>query len=314
MISKNGNGVINMTNFIEQLETKAKKKQITVYETDDFSIFKLNPYNREIKEQKVNKFMSQGVKDVVFLVNKQGEILDGQHRIEACKRLKQSVTFQIIDDAEADYIHEINTVGSAWVFTDFLEHFAKRGFKQYIFLQNFFKKYPCKLLSKKVIALLLRGVRVTSADSKNVSVCNTSSVSIFKQGKYIVKINPLWVINTISFLNEAEEQLAFYQIRKQTTQLFIKNLVNFCIVLQAWAYDMNIKNVIESFKRNFYVELTNNGLTKRIKKEDFNFIKVYEDIYNKQKTLRFNYEEYSKTYTKKNLNNEYMSSFSMKTE
>ena len=86
------------------------------------------------------------------------------------------------------------------------------------------------------------------------------------------------------------------------------------MVLQAWAYDMNIKNVIESFKRNFYVELTNNGLTKRIKKEDFNFIKVYEDIYNKQKTLRFNYEEYSKTYTKKNLNNEYMSSFSMKTE
>ena len=42
--------VMHRTNFIEQLETKAKKKQITVYETDDFSIFKLNPYNREIKE------------------------------------------------------------------------------------------------------------------------------------------------------------------------------------------------------------------------------------------------------------------------
>ena len=310
MISKNGNGVINMTNFIEQLETKAKKKQITVYETDDFSIFKLNPYNREIKEYKVNKFMNQGVKNVVFPVNKQGEILDGQHRIEACKRLKQSVTFQIIDDADADYIHEINTVGSAWVFTDFLEHFAKRGFKQYIFLQNFVKKHPSKFLSKRVIALFcLRGLKILSDQG-----CNHTSENVFRQGKYIVKVNPLWVINTISFLNEADEQLAFYQIRKQTTSLFIKDLANFCMVLQAWAYDMKIKNVIESFKRNFYVELTNNGLTKRIKKEDFNFIKVYEDIYNKQKTLRFNYEEYSKTYTKKNLNNEYMSSFSMKTE
>ena len=254
-----------MTNFIEQLETKAKKKQITVYETDDFSIFKLNPYNREIKEYKVNKFMNQGVKNVVFPVNKQGEILDGQHRIEACKRLKQSVTFQIIDDADADYIHEINTVGSAWVFTDFLEHFAKRGFKQYIFLQNFIKKYPSKFLSKRVIALFcLRGLKILSDQG-----CNHTSENVFRQGKYIVKVNPLWVINTISFLNEADEQLAFYQIRKQTTSLFIKDLANFCMVLQAWAYDMKIKNVIESFKRNFYVELTNNGLTKRIKKEDF---------------------------------------------
>ena len=303
-----------MTDFIEQLKTKAKKKQITVYETDDFSIFKLNPYNREIKEQKVKRFMSQGVKNVVFPVNKQGEILDGQHRIEACKRLKQSVTFQIIDDAEADYIHEINTVGSAWVFTDFLEHFAKRGFKQYIFLQNFIKKYPSKLMSKRVVASLLRGLRVSSADSKHVNVCNLPSESAFRQGKFVIKINPLWVINTISFLNEADEQLAFYQIRKQTTTRYIQELINFCMVLQAWAYDMNIKNVIESFKRNFFVELTNNGLTKRIKKEDFNFIKVYEDIYNKQKTRRFNFEEYSKIYTKKNSNNEYMSSFSMETE
>lgn len=315
MISKNGNGVINMTNFIEQLETKAKKKQITVYETDDFSIFKLNPYNREIKENKVKNFMSQGVKDVVFLVNKQGEILDGQHRIEACKRLKQSVTFQIIDDAEADYIHEINTVGSAWVFTDFLEHFAQRGFKQYIFLQNFIKKYSNKIVTKKEIIKLLRGVSVKGCSRGHETTQHSDSIETqFRQGRFFVKINPLWVINTISFLNEADEQLAFYQIRKQTTRQFIQDLLNFCVVLQAWGYDMKIKEAIESFKRNFFLELTNNGLNKRIKKEDFNFIKVYEDIYNKQKTHRFNFEEYSKIYKKKNLNNEYMSSFSMKTE
>lgn len=304
-----------MTDFIEQLETKAKKKQITVYETDDFSIFKLNPYNRNITETKVKNFMSQGVKDVIFPVNKQGEILDGQHRIEACKRLKQSVTFQIIDDADADYIHEINAVGNAWNHINFLEHFAKRGFKQYIFLQNFIQKYPSKIVSKKEIIKLLRGLSVKSGSRGNETAVRSDSLEAqFRQGRFFVKINPLWVINTISFLNEAEEQLAFYQIRKQTTRQFIQELLNFCMVLQAWAYDMNIKNVIESFKRNLFVELTNNGLTKRIKKEDFNFIKVYEDIYNKQKTLRFNYEEYSKTYKKKNLNNEYMSSFSMETE
>ena len=313
MISKNGNGVINMTNFIEQLETKAKKKQITVYETDDFSIFKLNPYNREIKEQKVKRFMSQGVKDVVFLVNKQGEILDGQHRIEACKRLKQPVTFQIIDDAEADYIHEINTIGSAWVFADFLEHFAKRGFKQYVFLQNFIKKYPSKLMNKKLITILLGGLRATTT-GKKIDVNSSCADIKFRQGKYVIKINPLWVINTISFLNEADEQLAFYQIRKQTTHHFMQELVNFCVVLQAWGYDTKTKDTIESFKRNFFIELGNNGLNKRIKKENFNFAKVYEDIYNKQKIHRFNFKEYVKTYTKKNLNNEYMSSFSMKTE
>ena len=58
--------------------------------------------------------MQQDIKDVIYPISATGVILDGQHRIKACEKLGKSIKFQIVDNAGADYIHDINTVGSVW--------------------------------------------------------------------------------------------------------------------------------------------------------------------------------------------------------
>ncbi len=283
-------------NFIDVVKEKATAKQITVYETSDFSIFNLNPCNRKINEKKVKDFMSQDIKDVIYPISSTGEILDGQHRIRACEKLGKSVKFQIIDNADADYIHDINTVGSVWNNADFMYHYEKRGIKDYCRLLKFVE-HTCKLRFSKTITnsislyiVLLSGNLNTNSSFRIIDSLKNQYIN----GKFTIKVYPKWIENSLELFKELNNHIGFVSVKRQVSEKFVTSFYNFSVVLQAWAYQFNRTDIFSDFKKNLLLNIAN--LPKMVLNCNGDFISVFNDIRNKNKKCKFEYKDFEEIY------------------
>ena len=292
-------------NFIDLVKEKATAKQITVYETSDFSIFSFGDTNRQINEKKVNDFMQQDIKDVIYPISATGVILDGQHRIKACERLGKSIKFQIVDNAGADYIHDINTVGSVWGNVDFMTHYARRGIKDYVDLQSFSDVCWKITLDKTFKHLVTKCVVLLYGNINCDKDCRLEGKpkEDFINGKFKINTYPVWIKQTMELYKELNDYIGFVSIRKQTSGRFVTDFYNFSIVLQAWAYQFNYKDVFTDFKKNLLLGIAN--LPKMVLKCNGDFISVFSDIRNKNRKIRFEYQEFKNTYIQNCTNGKY---------
>ena len=259
--------------FIDEVFKKATKYEfITVFETSDFSIFNLNPCNRKINEKKVKDFMSQDIKDVIYPVSSTGEILDGQHRIEACKRLGKSVKFQIIDNADADYIHDINRL------LKFVEHTCKLRFAKTV------------TNSISLYIVLLSGNLNTNSSFRIIDSLKNQYIN----GKFTIKVYPKWIENSLELFKELNNHIGFVSVKRQVSEKFVTSFYNFSVVIQAWAYQFNRTDIFSDFKKNLLLNIAN--LPKMVLKCNGDFISVFNDIRNKNKKSRFEYKDFEKIY------------------
>jgi len=91
-----------------------------IHTTNDYSKFKFFNGNAKIKSAKVSKIM-QSIKKYgqinVIVVNQYGEIIDGQHRKEACMALGIPIKYivqQINNSYLVDLVRDINSVQKNW--------------------------------------------------------------------------------------------------------------------------------------------------------------------------------------------------------
>lgn len=108
-----------------------------IKKTEDLSIFKKHPLNREVLDSNVSKIMNSiKIKNLLdkrpILVNEKMEIVDGQHRLEACKRLGISIYYEIEKTLEAKDIILLNANQKGWGLIDYIQFHARSGNKNYI--------------------------------------------------------------------------------------------------------------------------------------------------------------------------------------
>src|ERR1700742_2697053 len=87
--------------------------------TNDYTIFKKSPSNRDIEDPHVRSIMASiSIKDMLhlrpILVNSNMEVLDGQHRLEAARRLNAKIYYQIETKSEDADIILLNAHQKNW--------------------------------------------------------------------------------------------------------------------------------------------------------------------------------------------------------
>lgn len=120
--------------------TTIKKTQI--YSTTDYSGFKFIQGNRDIiKGHLVRLTAAIAKKNLLphfpILVNKDFEIIDGQHRFLVAKRNNLEIFYTMSDDAGLIEAQIVNTTQRAWTLTDFIQSFINQGQPEYVRLDNF---------------------------------------------------------------------------------------------------------------------------------------------------------------------------------
>jgi len=113
-----------------------------VKSTTNFEKFKTITGNREVSVPAVERLVREIKKSNLLpyfpiLVNKKMEVIDGQHRLEACKILNVPVYYNIGKNGDIETVQTVNTTSRNWMASDYLHSWIKRGNKHYEALASF---------------------------------------------------------------------------------------------------------------------------------------------------------------------------------
>lgn len=80
-----------------------------------------------------------------IIVNERFEVIDGQHRLEIAKSNDLEIFYLVVPGASIEEVVVLNANNRSWNGTDFLNSYASRGRKDYIWLRRFMDDYSISL-------------------------------------------------------------------------------------------------------------------------------------------------------------------------
>ena len=152
-----------MFNLQPRSEENANTKPQTVQSTTDWGRFKMMKGNRDLHEGNIQAIMNQisahGQRQPI-VINERNEVIDGQHRLVACKRLNTPVKFIIDVGATIDHVISTNIVGKKWTLMDYINRYVAEGSQDYMKLQQFIiKAKSCGIGASCAIQLVRGGIK-----------------------------------------------------------------------------------------------------------------------------------------------------------
>lgn len=117
----------------------------TIKETNDYVMFKTMVGNRPVDEAHVRRLMMAFEDEYLvspILVNSKFEVIDGQHRLEAAKRLSLPVYYIESNGYGLREIQVLNSNNHTWRKIDYLNSYCALGLEPYLRLKEFMSNYP----------------------------------------------------------------------------------------------------------------------------------------------------------------------------
>lgn len=139
----------------------------TIKSTRDYNIFKLIKGNRIPKEKDIvtltERIKVSGIVDPIC-VNEKMQVIDGQHRLEACKRLNIPISYYVNEGADMSTVHAVNSQRKNWTNTNYAESYCALGKEDYKIYSEFREKY--KITHEAAMVMLTGQYTDTKIDSK----------------------------------------------------------------------------------------------------------------------------------------------------
>jgi hypothetical protein len=161
-------------------EASRESEKTIVYTTTDYHIFKTEESNRPVKEKRVANLMEDiAEKNLLeafpIVVKSDMRVMDGQHRLRAAMELGVPIYYMINDDFDLNDIGKINSSSKGWKLDEFLHHFVKLDYPEYIKVEQYCAEFNVPLYN--AIGFLYGRFSQPNADLINT----------FKDGNFVVK-------------------------------------------------------------------------------------------------------------------------------
>lgn len=117
---------------------------LKVQTTSNYSLFRDLLGNRPLDEARVRKLMKsiQKVGQLQeIIVNEKYEVVDGQARLEALKRLSMPVNYIVKAGYGDDQCREMNSTQTGWGASSYIKSYADMGNASYIYLQSLMREF-----------------------------------------------------------------------------------------------------------------------------------------------------------------------------
>ena len=115
-------------------------ENVCIESSTDYESFKTLIGNRPVNSVNVRKLVaSMSIEQLasIGVVNKNKEVIDGRHRLEACRELKLPFYYITMPDYGIEEVHVLNTNMKNWTNEDFVRQFADR----FMHGEHIFKDY-----------------------------------------------------------------------------------------------------------------------------------------------------------------------------
>lgn len=116
-----------------------------ILKTNDYYMFKRLKGNRAVSDKRVDDLV-ESIKEIGWisqpiLVNENMEIIDGQGRFEALKRLGMPIEYRVLRGGNIKCCMVMNEHNTEWERNDFIESYAEQGIKSYERLNMMMKRF-----------------------------------------------------------------------------------------------------------------------------------------------------------------------------
>lgn len=126
-----------------------KKNELSVehsqiYSTSDYDKFTTIEGNRNINPLhlvRLKKSIMSGYLFTIIIVNEKDQIIDGQHRYEAIKKLGLLIHYVVCNGYGLKEVQILNQNSKTWTMDDFVDGYCQLGYQDYIVYKNFRAKY-----------------------------------------------------------------------------------------------------------------------------------------------------------------------------
>lgn len=175
-----------------------KKADVQVYQTQDYQMFRFAKGNRAVNHLHLIRLIESMRKNYLFtiiMVNKNFEVIDGQHRLEACKSLNLVVYFTIVPDYGLKEMQILNLNGRNWTSEDYLSGFIDMGKQDYIDYKRFKSKY--KFGHQENVLLLAGSVTSAAAQSANAASFNQGAFKISNYEEACRIADKIWELEPV---------------------------------------------------------------------------------------------------------------------
>lgn len=217
------------------METSLKEvKTPQIHSTFHYHIFKKIVGNRELNESNVRNIIDSidnGVDYMAYnpiLVTEDLHIIDGQHRLEVCQRLKRPVYYVKVPTIDIYHIAMLNNNSKKWSLIDYINCYADIGKKDYVFLKEYIQKTP---ISASIAIQLLQYGHANGM---------RNATGAMKEGRF--KVNFLEKTDNVSTLVKMWKDYSFH---------YRPDFVKACIkVYEVAGFDLNVMHSKLQFENN----------------------------------------------------------------
>lgn len=183
-----------------------------ILKTRNYSIFKRLEGNRPVIKSKFMKIV-KSIEDVGWIsnpitVNRDYEVIDGQHRLAALKYLNMPVEYIVVDDVGINECVSMNITSTNWGLLDYINSYAERGNQSYSRLLDLFDSFHLPL--NVICTALFNTLRFHSNTIKNGTLqitmdeANNAKIRLRKMQTLMNIIDPLAATNrTQAYVQQA---------------------------------------------------------------------------------------------------------------
>lgn len=149
-----------------------------IQKTKDYAMFHMLEHNREIIPGNLKKIMSSiQVRNLLeyrpILVNKDLEVIDGQHRLEAAMRLGVDIYYEIQPDSKDEDMFLLNSNQRNWDLKDYHKYYLNLCHENYAKFDRFMKDNDLNVI---------QGLDILSNGSHHIR-------DLFRKGKFVFDLD-----------------------------------------------------------------------------------------------------------------------------
>jgi len=201
--------------------------ETAIHQTIQYEKFKRMPGNRKINEHHVLDLVDKiGKKDLKspIVINKQWEVIDGQHCLEARRKLDLPVYYRFGEKMNLEDVQTLNSTSLPWSNDDFCDSYIELGNSHYRKYRAFRKKYGFP----HEVAIILLTSRDLAANRKR-----------FREGEF-----------RIADLADAEKKAEMIHTLREFTSGFRQDVFVKAIMIALTRDGFNFPRFLEKAKEN----------------------------------------------------------------
>lgn len=181
-------------------------QEIVVRGTSNYGMFKFDPRNRPVSNDKLEKLYDSVAKvnllrEFPIVVTPDFYVMDGQHRLKVAEALSVPVYYIVSDKATIEYITMTTDAVSKWDNENYLHRWCAEGKKDYLDLQAFWLENR-SMKGKKFLSLALCAELCHYGDMKRMKDC-------FRHGGYVCNDLP-YAESVVKALKDWSMHIDFY--------------------------------------------------------------------------------------------------------